>query len=228
MDGAGRTTIAAAARGSAFAALGWLVVAGLVLPFSIAFGAGLTGLDSSLPEYVFAGIIVLAGATLAGAAFGRRLGLLAGAPDLRRMAWAGALGFGPAVIAAGILLGLAEPVALRATQGAGLSIHLLFWLLFVPAVFVVVAVTGLAFGSALRSRSLGAELALKAGLAAATNFFVAALIQHLLGRRVGGPNAAATATMVTVTLVGVVLAAPAAGAAMGGICRRHLASRARP
>lgn len=210
---------------AALAAAGWLVMGGLVLPFALAFGAGLTGLESSPVEYLLAAIIVLAGASLAGAAFGRRLAGLTGIARGRRMAWAGALSYGPAAIISGIVLGFGEPVALGAVQRLGMPIHVLFALMFVPAVFCVVAVTALAFGVALRSRRVGVELAVKAGLVAAFAFLTADVIQHLLGRRVGGPDAAATATMVTVTLVGALASAAAAGAVMATILLRQTTVR---
>lgn len=211
---------------AALAAAGWLVLAGTAFPFALAFIAGLTGLDSSPGEYLLAAVIFLAGATLAAAAFGRRMAELTGIPSVRRMAWACALSYPPAIVLTASLLGFGEPVALRATQSLSIPIHVLFALMFVPATFFVVAVTGLAFGRALGSRPVGVELALKAGLAAAFAFLAADVIQHVLGRRVGGPNAAATATMVTVTLVAAIAAAAAAGAVMAPILRRHAKTRA--
>jgi hypothetical protein len=52
-------------------------------------------------------------------------------------------------------------------------------------------------------------------LAAAVAFLALNRAQDLLGRRVGGPNAAASATMITVTLVCYVGAAMAMSAAIG-------------
>ena len=46
--------------------------------------------------------------------------------------------------------------------------------------------------------SAAGRLALRAALAGAAAFLIANVIQDLLGRRVGGPNAAETATMITV------------------------------
>lgn len=208
-------------RRCALAAAGWLVIGGIVIPFALAYFAGLTGLESSPPEYSLAAIIVLTGTTVAGGAFGRQLAEDTGVSDVKRMTWAGALSYGPAAIIAGMLLGFGEPAAFRAVQSLGIPIHVLFGMMFVTAVFAVVAVTGLAFGRALRNGRVGVELALKAGLAAAVAFLAADVIQDLLGRRVGGPNAAASATMLTVALVGVLAAAAAAGAVMGSILRRH-------
>ena len=204
---------------AAGAAVGWLVLAGLVSPFAIAFALGLTGLGKPLAAYIVAGIIVLGAAIGGGAQFGRVMARLAGAAEPRRLAWAGGLGYGPVTIAMGVLLGVLEPVAVRAAA----PLHVVFALMFAPAAGLVVAVVSVAFGIALRSGRLAAELALKAGAAAGLAFLAADLIQDLLGRRVGGPDAAATATMVTVTVVGCVAAAAAGGAVMLLILRRHAA-----
>jgi hypothetical protein len=134
--------------------VGWLAIGGIVLPFSLAFLLGLTGLESSPLEYVVAGLIVVTGACLAGAGFGHRLARLSGVPGARQVGRAVAVSYGPAVILAGLVLGLGEPAAFRVTQAVGLPIHVLFQMMFVPAVFVVVGVTGLAIGYALRRPSL--------------------------------------------------------------------------
>ncbi len=58
-------------------------------------------------------------------------------------------------------------------------------------------------------------MALWAGLAAATAFLAADIVQDLLGRRVGAPGAERTATMLTVTFLGNIMAAFAGGGVMG-------------
>jgi hypothetical protein len=206
---------------TAVAAAGWLVIGGIIIPFSLAFLLGLTGLESSPLEYLTAGLIVVTGACLGGLGFGRRLARINGSRDVRRVGRASAASYGPAVIVAGVVLGFGEPAAFRATQSLGLPIQVLFQMMFVPAVFLVVAVTGLAIGHALR-RSPARELALKPGAVAALGFLLSTLIQDLLGRRVGGPGAAATATMVTVAFSGALVAAAAGGAMMHRILHRHL------
>lgn len=229
-------------RRAAAAGIGWLVLVGLVLPFGLAFVLGFTSLDASLTEYVLASLMILLGASAGGAGFVRAVARMAGVSGVagvaggadrtglagprmfRRLAWAGALGFGPAAITAGVLLGVGEPVALRAAATWGIPIHILFPVLFVPATFAVIAVLGLAVGRALRSRRLAVALAWKAGLAAAAAFLVANVVQDLLGRRVGAPDAAATATMITVTLLGLIAAAAATGAVMAAALERHAAA----
>lgn len=208
---------------TAVAAVGWLVFGGIIIPFSLAFLLGLTGLESTPFEYLMAGLIVVTGACLGGRGFGRRLARINGSPEVRRVGRAAAASYGPAVIVAGLVLGFGEPAAFRATQSLGLPIHVLFQMMFVPAVFLVVAVTGLAIGHALR-HSPAREVALKPGAVAALGFLVSTLIQDLLGRRVGGPGAAATATMVTVAFSGALVAAAAGGAMMHLVLHQHAVS----
>jgi hypothetical protein len=86
--------------------------------------------------------------------------------------------------------------------GTTLPIHVLFTLLFVPAAFICAFVIGAALGLALGDGRWAAGPAghpWRAGRGVA--FLTLNVLQDLLGRRVGGPNAAATATMITVTLV---------------------------
>jgi hypothetical protein len=96
-----------------------------------------------------------------------------------------------------------------------LPIHTVFTLLFVPATFICALVVGLTFGLALGKPRLAARMGVFGGLAAASAFLLLNVILDLLGRRVGGPNAAETATMITVTLVGMLGASMTLSAVLG-------------
>ncbi len=212
-----------AVHAAAAAAL-WLVLAGLVLPFGVASLAGLTHLESSVPEYVLATLIMLAGGALGGGGFGHFMGRHAGG-DARRSARAAALGFAlPALIAA-ILLGTAEPVALRLAAAGHFKIHVMFTFMFASATLAVAGVLGLVLGRTLGGERLARRTAVRGGIAAASAFLVADVAQDLLGRRVGGPGAAATATMLTVAGVCLIVAAAAAGAAMARVIETRAATR---
>jgi hypothetical protein len=71
-----------------------------------------------------------------------------------------------------------------------------------------------AIGLAVGGGRLAGRLAWRGALAGATAFLIANVIQDLLGRRVGGPNAAQTATMITVMFISNTMAALAMTAAI--------------
>jgi hypothetical protein len=169
---------------------------------------------------ILASAIVLLATTLGGAAWGASLRGLVG-----RARWplavAGGLGYGPSTTLATYLLNEAEVALVERGLGPGLPLHVTFAVLFVAGLAAVAAITGLALGVALRDGWLALRLAAGGGLAAGLAFLVADIVQDLLGRRVGGPNAAATATMLTVLLVGCLAAALMGGAVMGELLVRH-------
>jgi hypothetical protein len=172
-------------------------------------------IDDPDPIHIaLAATMALAGITAGGALWGQRMGLLAGSGEARRMAAAGALGFAPFALAAGLALNALEPFAVG-TLSAQFPIHRIFTLLFVPAAGLVAAAGGWAIGAGLRSQPLAWGLAWRAGLAAAVAFLLADLTMEALGWRVGGPNAAERLTMLSVMLVSNTGAALAGGAAIG-------------
>ncbi len=150
-----------------------------------------------------------------GALWGRAMARVAQARDAKRMMWAGALGYGPTVVLAGIGLTVLENLIVEQRRGPALPIHVVFTLLFVPAAFVVATVGALALGIGLKRRGLSVRLALGSGLAAGITFFVIDRLLDALGWRVGAPGAAERATMLTVMLTGNVAASVAAGALIG-------------
>ncbi len=142
---------------------------------------------------------------------------LSGSQHVKRMAWAGALSFGPTVVLAGIALALLEGVFVGSAGASTLPIHVVFGILFVPACFFVAGTTGLAVGVAVKDVALAGKLVLGAGLAAASAFLAADVFMDVIGWRVGAPGAASRATMLTVTTIGSLAAALAGGAAIGAL-----------
>ncbi len=106
-----------------------------------------------------------------------------------------------------------------------LPLHVLYTLLFVPATFVGAFIAGSACGFAMGKPALAWRMGLHGAVAAAIAFLALNVLQDMLGRRVGGPNAAETATMITVTVVCWFAASVAFSAAMG---RLLLAEEGRP
>jgi hypothetical protein len=155
----------------------------------------------------------LAGFAAGSAAWGARMGRLAGTAEPRRLALAGALGFGPLTIVLAAGLGTLEPVIV-ASLGP-LPIHRVFTLLFVPSAFLIAGVSAAALGLGLRRPRLALAWLWQVGLAAALAFLAINLLLEALGWVVGAPGAAERATMVTVLAVGVVGAALAGGAVLG-------------
>jgi hypothetical protein len=161
---------------------------------------------------VAAGLVILG---LCGGLWGRSVARAAGSAASQRLFWVSAVTFIVAVIAAVVVLGLLERLFVEDRALGPVPIHIIFAAIFPPAVFVVTTVMCFVVGGLLRGWRFGTQLAWRAGLAAAAAFFVADVVQDLLGRRVGGPNAAATATMITVLMIGNLCAALAAGTALG-------------
>ena len=178
-------------------------------------------------------VVALSITLLAGRTWGRDMARLAATPDPQRTGRLTAWTIGPAILAAGALLALAEPgVVARATR-AGYSIHFVYSMLFVPVTGIVAAVGAFALGMGLEGRRLGIRLATNAGVAALLTFLVVDLVMYAIGWRVGAPNAARRATMLVVTLLGAAAAAVAAGAAIGAALQRRfvpsrLAARVSP
>jgi len=125
-----------------------------------------------------------------------------------------------AVILAIAFLGRLEPIVVEERR-LNLPIHIAYAVLFVPAALLVCALVGGAIGIAAEDLHLARRLAWRSGVAGALAFLLLDIAQDLLGRRVGGPNAAATATMITVTLVCMLGAAIAASAAIGRTLAAH-------
>jgi len=150
-----------------------------------------------------------------GAAWGVQMGRLAGAPNPRRMAWAGTLGFGPITVALAAGLGVAESMLVSQLGAAGQLIHRIFTLLFVPSAFFIAGGSALAIGKGLSDNRLAWSLFWQVGFTAAATFLAVNLTMEPLGWVVGGPGATQRDTKVTVLAVGNICAALSGGAIMG-------------
>lgn len=198
------------------------LVGGLLL--GIACGAALDKLGKPWPLVLRRGVSGLAAAGLIGAAgalWGRDMAQLAGAADPRGAARATGLAIGPSVVLVALVLTAVEPGLVARGAGAGVAIHVIYTLLFVPAVLIVAAIGGFALGAGLRAPGLAVRLSLGAGVAAGSAFLALDLLMDTLGWRVGGPHAGERATMLVVTALGAMAAALAAGGTVGHLLLRR-------
>jgi len=199
---------------------------GLLL--ALLLGLGVDAIPLPVPVLVkhgAAALLALGVVTAVGAGWGKALAGLAGSQATHRMRVAGALGFGPMVIAAGAGLGAAEPALVARGSELGAPIHTVFAVVFSVVIFGVASVSGAAVGLGLRDRGLALRLGLGAGTAAALAFLLTALGMDAAGWRVGAPDAARRATMLTATAVGIAAAALAGGAAIGRSLSIHRAAK---
>lgn len=174
----------------------------------------------ALARNVLAGVAALACMIVGGARWGRELARRTDAADVSRATRAGALSFGPSAIAAGLVLTLFEGIIVEQHRGPALPIHVVYGLLFVPAVFFVASSSVLVIGAGLRLRTTKRwQLALICGTAAAAAHFVVYQAMDRAGWRIGAPDAARRATMIVVTSLGALAAAVAGGAALGFLLR---------
>jgi hypothetical protein len=147
--------------------------------------------------------------------WGRTLERLVVQPRPGPLAWPAAVSFPVVSIAAALALGRLEVFLLEDGGAGDTPIYVVFAALFTLSSFAVVAAMGGVIGLALRDGRLALELALFGGLAGGAGFLLADVVQHLLGRVVGGPNAAETATMLTVMAIGHAVAAFLGGGVIG-------------
>jgi hypothetical protein len=139
---------------------------------------------------------------------------LAGSTETQRLAWAGLLGFAPITITLAIALSIIET---RAGTGilAGIQIHRLFTILFVPAAFLIAGTSAAAIGVGLRDVQLAWRLFWAVGLTAGITFLTINLLMEKDGWVVGAPGAAQRFTMVTVLLLGLLGITLTGGGMMG-------------
>ena len=197
------------------------LLGGMVVGFLAGFAV--QGLPVHLPQetmVALASVTALVGIIGGGALWGNLLARVNGQLNRRRMTIAGGLSFGPVVIAVGFLLASLERAIVEEGRGPELPVHVVFTLLFVPATLLVAAGGGTAIGLAVRDRSLAAKLSIGCGLAGASAFLLVNVSMDALGWRVGAPGAAARATMLTVTLLGSLVATLVAGAVLGFLLER--------
>jgi hypothetical protein len=202
-------------------------LSGIILVLGILFAVVLTlPIQALAPELVeqtgFAiglALLVICCASAA-ALWGYLISRIANSGFTRPIAIVSASIYTFAIILALALLGRLEPIVVE-EQRLNLPIHIAYTMLFVPAALIVCALVGGAVGIAAEDSRLAGRLAWRAGLAGALALLLLNIAQDLLGRRVGGPNASATVTMVTVTLVCMLGAAIAASAAIGRTLAVH-------
>ncbi len=207
------------------ARVAWITAGFLAGGLLLAVGVG-AGIDRFLVlpaplAHVPSGLLALVVVSAAGAGWGWTIGRQQGLPDLRRVAWAGAFGYGPAVLLVAIALTQLERLLVEQGAAQGLPIHVVFAMVFVPAVLLVASLGGIALAIGLRHWTLAWPLGVGAGVSAAVAFLGVDLAMQALGWQVGAPAAARRATMLTVTLLGCGAAALAAGATIGAILSRR-------
>lgn len=195
------------------------VLAGLIPPAALLAGfiAGLlvVNLAGNTEAIQPIGVIVLIGLMLAGnALWARAIAQLALIRSLRRFILVAAIAQVVVTFVAALLLGKAEEHFVQ-NGNTALPLHVLFTLLFVPAAFIGAFIIGITCGLALGRPALAWRMGLHGAVAAAFVFLVMNVLQDALGRRVGGPRAAETATMITVTLLCMTAASMAFSAALG-------------
>ena len=203
-----------AIRGALLTGL-WLF-GGLLVGFVAA--AGISGLPMHLPESARALIgvpIILVALVVSGFYWGRAMARLTRASQPGRMAWAGALSYGPAILLAALTLGRLEVALIERRQGPDVPVHVVFTMLFVPATLFVAGVGGFSLGAARGGFRLALRSGLISGLAGSLAFLLVNLVMYRLGYKVGAPGAAERATMLTVLMVGSLGASLAGGAAIG-------------
>lgn len=203
----------------------WRTATFLVGGLALAVGLG-AAVDGAMPfhglvQHVLPAVITLGGVSAVGAGWGRAMGRLAGANRLRQLSWAGALGFGLAVLVVGIVLSVLESLLVERGGAGTTPTFIVYRVLFVPATVLVAGAGGAALGIGLGERALARRLGTAAALAAGVAFLAVNVAMDLLGWRVGAPEAAKRATMVTVTLLGSLAAALAAGGAIGAVLARR-------
>ena len=181
-----------------------LAIIGLVLPLSLLIGALVagvifaTGVHQDIGAPLAAGSLLLclmAGGGLWAHTLSRMLAQTG--PRARRLIIASALSHAITTFVALQGLGALERELVEG-GGTTLPLHVLYTLLFVPASFLTSGLLALVVSAAVGGT---ARTALVPALGSALAYLVLNVLQDLLGRRVGGPNASETATMITVTLV---------------------------
>ncbi len=199
-----------------------LLSGGLVL--GVAIGFLVSGLPMHVPERtrnVLASLPVLLTLFVSGGLWGSAISRLCKSGSTRRTAWVASLCYGLSIIFAAIGLSLLEVAIVERRSGPDLPVHIVYTLLFVPAVFFVAGMGGFALGAANRRWRLAGRLAFWSGLTGALAFLLVDMAMDAMGWRVGAPGAAQRATMLTVTLVGSLAAAFTAGVTLGALLPRY-------
>jgi hypothetical protein len=184
-------------------------IAGIVAGLLIVNLGGNTGAIQPL------GVMVLFASMLAGSAlWARTFARIAGLQHARRFIVIAAITQVTITFTVLLALGKAEEHFVE-NGNTTLPLHVLYTLLFVPVTLIGAFISGSICGFVLGKPALAWRMGLHGAVAAALAFFLMNVLQDALGRRVGGPNAAETATMVTVTVLCWFAASMAFSAAIG-------------
>ncbi len=173
----------------------------------------LPGHQTDVVNIILSAIPAFGGVIAGGAAWGWAISRITLAGNGARMAWAGAIGFGPTAILVALALTFFENLIVEQHQGPQLPIHNVFTMLFVPAAMIVAGIGGLAIGIGARLKQ-PTRLAMMSALGGGIAFLAVNLLMDTLGWRVGAPGAAERATMLTTFFSGSFAAAVVGG---GGI-----------
>lgn len=196
-----------------FALTGLILPAALVVPLLVGLLIG--NIDGDADALQAISIAVMAALMFVGhALWARTCASLGGLRHVRRFVLIAAITQVAVTFAGVIVLGRLEEHFV-VDGNTTLPLHVLYTLLFVPATFICALIVGVACGLTLGTPGLPWRMGLHGAAAAAFAFLALNVLQDVLGRRVGGPDAAQTATMITVTLVCHVAASMAFSAALG-------------
>jgi hypothetical protein len=145
-------------------------------------------------------VLILLGLGMVGALWVRVLTRVAKVPHTRRLLIATAVVNALGTIALVMVLGALEEDLVE-NGHTTLAVHNLYTLLFVSAALISGAVMGTIVGLCVGGAQMALRLMWRGAFASAIAYLILNVLQDVLGRRVGGPNAGETATMITVTLV---------------------------
>lgn len=198
-------------------ATAFILIAGIVLGGAVGaiLNDRLPGHPTDVINIILSAIPALGGVIGGGAVWGWAIARITRAGNPKRMARAGAIGFGPLMIVIAFALTFLETLIVEKNQGPQLPIHNVFTLLFVPAAAIIVGVGGFALGIGTGDRIVARKLLWRCALAGGLAFLIVNLTMDALGWRVGAPNAAERATMLTTAFLGNFAAALAGGGVIG-------------
>ncbi len=203
---------------SAFATA-FILIAGIIVGGALGaiLNERLPGHPADPANILLSAIPALGGVFAGGAVWGWAISRITRAGNRRRMAWAGAIGFGPTAIVVAFALTFFENLIVEQHQGPQLPIHNVFTMLFVPAAAIVAGVGGMALGIGVQDRAVARKLLWLCALAGGIAFLAVNLTLDALGWRVGAPGAAERATMLATAFVGNFAAALVGGGVIGKI-----------
>lgn len=212
-------TIIFSALATAFILIGSFILGGAL---GAILNDRLPGHPTDLVNILLSAIPALGAVIAGGAGWGWTMSRIARAGERKRMAWAGAIGFGPTLILVGLALTFFENLIVEQGKGPQLPIHNVFTLLFAPAAAIISGVGAGALGIGLRDRTLAIKLLWQCALAGGITFLAVNLTLDTFGFRVGAPGAVERATMLTTAFLGNFSAALVGGGMIGAMLGRKI------